>query len=1134
MHITQKWMVALFLSISVTAHAQKPITYAINNARLDTALDKLYILANIKIINKGGSQWDEFLSKPLPRINIPKITATPDMILALILGNTVFKLKKENNWYYLIPKNITGQLFDEKGKPMPDVIVTNSSSHDIYTSTEQGYFIIESVAPRDTLYFQGVNIEPYRQAVYGRNNNLTIILKYKFNDIDSIIVSDGYSKKPKERATGSFDFISKGLFNRFVSTGFVERLPFITTGLQSNPVAGTRKYEMRIRGESTLLGDARPLVVLDNFPYEGDLSAINPNDIESITILKDATAASIWGVRAGNGVIVITTKKGKSNTPLTLLFNSAGTIELKPRIIRQQTIDPGDFVELQRSLFAQGAYNALENDEQKRALSPVLETLIQVRDGSITPGEASIRLSRLKQQNALGDMERYFYRPAFLQQYSLSASGGTNTYKYFLSAGYDRNMANLRNNQFSRFTVNTNHYLAVSKAIELNMAVFYINSRWVNTDTPVVQYPYAQLVDASGHALPVEADYRNSVKDSAERAGLLNWQYRPYDELLQQEYVARETGIRIDVGITWKISKPLLLKGLFEYQQNKDRQTAFHEPFSYFTRNLINRFTQTTSNGISSPVPSGGIQDNGKNILEARNFRAQLEYTRSWNGGKHEIKALAGFERRSLFMDSTTWREYGLDAQRQNPAIVDYATPYPLYVDPQFSESLESKNSHEWTIDNVQSVYVNGAWNYDGRYTASFSLRKDMTNYFGAAANKRQPPLYSTGFLWNIAHEKFYYLQWLPRLQLRATFGYNGNLDRSVSTRTTIFSNSINGQPGASVIDAGNNRLRWEKTGLLNIGLDMATTKNVFKLSLEYFIKDSKDLFWTTPIDNTTGTQLFTGNSAGMKGKGIEVTLSASPVQGRVKWQTSLRFSYVSNKVRPNTNPPIPIWLYCDPYINIPLGGNGPYSVYSLPTGPLDAVTGDPQVLVNGQLTKNYGDILLSKDPSVLVNNGPKTPPYFGSLFNDFSFGRWDINFLVSFKLGYYFRRPSIDNDALLMGNSMGHTDYYDRWQKPGDENRTTVPSLIYTLDEYRSMFYKYSQSLVEPAGHIRFQDLWIGYDIKQKNLGKYAFREMQLYAYANNLGILWRANNKDIDPDFVYSIPSRASYSLGVKCTFQ
>ena len=319
-----------------------------------------------------------------------------------------------------------------------------------------GTFAFENLETNAVLVFSGVNVEPLEVSIHG-HKKFIISLKSKISSLGdvSVVLNTGYQAIPKERATGSFTQVSHELINRSVSTDILTRLDGVTSSVIFNK-SNIQDETFNIRGRSTLLGAdaASPLIVVDNFPYEGDINNINPNDIESITILKDAAAASIWGARSGNGVIVINPRKGRYDEHLKVQFNANFTSVGKPDLFYSRNfLNSSNYIGVEQFLFNQGYYDdKINNSTLWPGLSPAVELLAANRKAELSDPELVAGLNALSARDVRDDFSKYVYQPALRQQYSISVTGGSHDISYALSAGYDHNRDNLIRNGYRRFT----------------------------------------------------------------------------------------------------------------------------------------------------------------------------------------------------------------------------------------------------------------------------------------------------------------------------------------------------------------------------------------------------------------------------------------------------------------------------------------------------------------------------------------------------------------------------------------------------------------------------------------------------------------------------------------------------------
>ncbi|MFZ6009225.1 MAG: SusC/RagA family TonB-linked outer membrane protein, partial [Bacteroidota bacterium] len=680
-------------------------------------------------------------------------------------------------------------------QPLPGVNVVVKGTTRGTTTDSNGVFTIMA-SDKDVLVFSFIGYAP-QEVVVGNQSVIKVQLAEDIATLDEVtIVSTGYEQLPKERATGSFAKVDQELVNRRVSTDIMSRLEDVTSGLIFNRNVEGRANDISIRGRSTLFANASPLIVIDNFPYEGDINTINPNDVESITVLKDAAAASIWGARAGNGVIVITTKKGKANQAPQISVNANVTVIDKPDLFYVPRMSSSDFVDLEQVLFSRGVYTATEASASKAPLTPAVEAMIANRDGMLSDHNLDVALDEYRSYDVRNDYEKYFYRNAINQQYSIGVSGGSTVHRYTVSTGFDRNQENLIGNDFSRFTFNTNNtWSMLHDKLEFGTTLYYTQSKYQNNNAGPASirftsisplYPYARLKDDAGNNLPVTVEYRNSFVTDAESNGLLNWQYNPLDEISQADNQSRLTDYRINANLKYAITPNLHAEVLYQYWNSASSNNNHRSKDTYFARNLVNLFTQKDAFGtFTYPVPMGGVLDVYERSSVGHNFRSQLRYGKTWS--EHALSALAGYEVREVESDETNFRYYGYDGETAASVPVNYSGYFPYYYNAAYMGPIPNVDYVRSFTDRFISFYGNAAYTFLSRYTFSASARKDQSNLFGVETNQKGVPLWSTGLSWITSNEGFYQSSWLQYLKVRTTIGYNGNIDKSLTAYTTAY-----------------------------------------------------------------------------------------------------------------------------------------------------------------------------------------------------------------------------------------------------------------------------------------------------------------------------------------------------------
>ncbi|MCQ6958280.1 SusC/RagA family TonB-linked outer membrane protein [Mucilaginibacter sp. JC4] len=1110
-----------FLASSSVLKQARPVTISTNNESLKTVLDKI------------------FAEQPL--------TYEIQERMVVVSRKSVFPLKAN-----LVPASeieISGRVTDSLGNPLFGATLSLAGTTRTFSTTENGNFkFMANIGQTVVISYIG-----YQSSSFVVTHDLpfqNIKLKLAFSTLEQVtIVSNGYENIPKERITGSFSTPVHKEFEARVTTDVLSKLSGITSGVLFNSNTSLSKSgqsDINIRGRSTIFANDQPLIVVDNFPYSGDINNINPNDVESITVLKDAAAASIWGVRAGNGVIVITTKKSKRNQPLKVGFNANLTIFKKPDLnYNPNQLDASSYINLERYLFDKGFYDAnLNNTTMYPVVSPVTELLAANRAGILSESQLNNQLDALRTVNVKDQLGKYFYQNAVNQQYAVNLSGSSNKAAYYFSSGYDRNIAGIKENANERITINSQNTFYLTKNLEFNAGINYVRAD-NQADNTLMQvrsrlFPYSQIADAQGKPLPIAYNYRNEFLNNAAAAGLLDWSYYPLNELGATENKTKVSDIRLSTGVKYTLLKELSAEIKYQYQNTNGQNRIYQNQQTYSTRDYINTFSVLTDGKVTGyNVPVGGILNLSNANTVSQNVRGQVNYALNWND--NSFTALAGYELSQTNGDSNQSLLYGYNDDLATFTNIDAVSSFATY--PSGNQSIYSGLGIRSTLVRLRSSFANVAYTYKDRYTISGSARIDGTNYFGVATNKKNLPLWSAGVKWDLAREQFYKLDWLPVLNLRASYGYNGNLIQSITGITTFqyYSNAAYTNYNYALIsNIGNPDLRWEKIGIANIGLDFGTKNGTLTGSVEYYFKKEADLLGFKNFPENSGITQLQGNYSHMKGNGLDISLTSRNLRGPLQWNTTLLFSHASDRVTKYDVEPYSFQLTGagtgTPNVNRPVFG-----VYAYKWGGLDHDTGNPIGFVNGIPSQDYSAITVNTAVNELVYKGPARPAYYGGLNNSFSYKNFDLNVQINYKLGYYFMSPALSySDIALTGAYLRvNRDFNKRWQVPGDERTTNVPSISYPFSSSRDQFYKYAEVNVQRADHVRLQDISLSYNFNKSTFRKLPFSALQVFIYANNVGLIWKANNKGLDPDAIptsdnTTMPLPRSISVGIKGNFQ
>ncbi|HEX3934145.1 MAG TPA: TonB-dependent receptor plug domain-containing protein, partial [Puia sp.] len=377
-------------------------------------------------------------------------------------------------------RDVHGFVYDDNKSPVGGANI--AANGEITTHTDDnGEFTLHLHLANTHLFVSSVAHESQEVMLPPRGKDVNITLKSQVGSLEVVVVHTGYQDVSRGRTTGSMDQIDNNLLNRRISTNILDRIDGVASSVlfNKNVVAGVNQSTITIRGRSTIYANPNPLIVVDNFPYPGDFNNINPADVESITVLKDAAAASIWGAFSGNGVIVITTKKGKLNQAPRISFTSSLTVGQRPNLYYQKILSSSDYIDIEDSLFHKGYYanDLAASPGLSPALSPVIEAMDSTVLGLKSSADSAAEINAYRKMDSRKDLNKYFYQPSVNSQYALSVAGGGEVDQYYLSAGYDQDISSSVRDQYDRVTLmgNNTHQIVPGK-LELTTGFGFASS----------------------------------------------------------------------------------------------------------------------------------------------------------------------------------------------------------------------------------------------------------------------------------------------------------------------------------------------------------------------------------------------------------------------------------------------------------------------------------------------------------------------------------------------------------------------------------------------------------------------------------------------------------------------------------
>jgi TonB-linked SusC/RagA family outer membrane protein len=1076
---------------------------------------------------------------------------------------------------------LSGQVSDEAGNAMPGVTVKSNGANSSIVTDANGRFSFFVPKEATQLSFSYLGYDRYEAKLEGSSKRIAVNLRTSSgNDLEEVkVISTGLQTTSPERSTGSAVVITKKQLEQVPVANVIQRLESLVPGVKINITSGDNSfaykntlpslssgtrtigrtdYSISIRGTSTVSTSAEstPLVVVDGAISDIDISALNPNDIESITFLKDAAAASIWGVRAANGVIVVTSKKGTANQAPKVSFSTTFSFTGKPNLDYLKIMNAAQAINYEQELVNKNIILAPSATTPfSSTVADVTDLTFKLRAGTITQAQYDAQIARYSAMDSRGQVSKYLLQPATSQQYNLSVGGGGTSSTYYYSGSYSKEIPNDVGNEATRLTVTLNNtFKLFSKAtLTTNFRGSFFNYQnnavglaSLYRPTANAFMPYNQLVDANGSRVYTSNAYYSGWTSGLAARGYLNWNYNALDEIDNADNTNKVNNYTFNANLNVPVFKGLSANGFFNNERSFGTNRIYYNQNTFYYRNFVNSFTPLPPTGSTAKAvnalglsPGAGILNQSNSTTNNYTVRGQLNYDNTL-GGKHQLNVIAGSEIRqtNAGQGGSTLYGYNLGTGLNSP--VNYFSPYTTIQG--YTSGIGGAPSQQDKTRRYLSYYSNAGYTYNGKYTISASARYDDYNNFGLDTKFRATPLWSSGLKWDIAKESFLQSQtWISNLNLRATYGVNGNIAMGLYPFTAISIGSpdaATGLPTATISAPANPSLRWEKTYVTNIGLDLGLFNNRIGAAADFYRKHGKDLFYEFPINGTYGVTSLNRNSTELMGKGIDLSLRGTYFTTN-DWNISsiLNFSYNTNEITDVRFAPTSSF-FSNPAYGSQLKGYATDKVLVYKNAGLDA-NGLTQIFdQNGKKVAASGNI---NSLDALTNAGRFNAPYFGSFNTSVRFHEFTLMAIATYQFGSVFLRPTISSypSSRLGVNYDLAEDVDKRWRKPGDEATANVPGVAGVYAATSLLRYQQSDINVLKGDYIRLRELSLSYQIPVAKITN-AMKTASFAFSARNLGLLWKANKEGIDPDIngalnstTLGLPASVSYNFTLNVNF-
>ncbi|WP_442589170.1 SusC/RagA family TonB-linked outer membrane protein [Pedobacter sp. AW31-3R] len=1179
MRLTTLLLVATIMQVSASGFAQR-----ISLSEKSVPLEKVF--KEIRRQSGYDFVFDRKLLLKAKPVNVNLKNATLEDALNSCFANqpfiysldekTVIVKEKETGIIEKIKRffttiTVSGTVIDENGKILPGITVAIKGISGNTVTNNLGHFMLADVDEDAVLIFSAVGREKVEIKVEGRTS-ITVTVKTKASDLQEVTVSTGYQILKKSNMVGATSSVKMSeLYNNGISS-IEQMLQGKLTGVNitnTSGMVGTRQT-VRVRGTSTLSGSAEPIWVVDGIIQEDPLpfkaqelntlggitpdntdfirnfvgnsiAWLNPNDIEDITVLKDAAATAIYGIRAANGVIVINTKRGKTG-PVSINYSTSMSTNERVTYDKLNLMNSKERVSLSREIYNRGlvSNNVKNNIGYAGALNDYLY------NKTINGEEFNTRVSALETVNM--DWFDILFRTPLSMNHNLSVSGGSNNTSYYSSFGYNNTKGTAIGNDSKGFTGNMSVTSQVTKKFNLSARLsasqkttdgFYKNDPY-NYSSKINRALGAYNADGSLFYYPT---------------GLSNLKYNILNELANTGNSNKVLSANAAIDANYEIIEGLKLQSLFSYnatatvgESYATEQTEYvAREYRYYDYGL---YKSTDAAYKASKMPIGGEYNLDQNNSNTWSWRNSISYSKVFNQ-KHVMALMFGQEMNSTRYTGYTNTTLGYLRDRgKSFATLPLTTLSYGYTNVNdFTTKFVPKITD--TRTNTTGLYFTSSYTFDNRYVANLSVRNDRSNRFGQFTNENFNPVYAGGLRWNMANEKWFQSSyWLSNLSLSGSFGYQRNISTSISpdliiktpgagsTNTNVVVDQNTGETLLTISSLPYGDLRWEQNSSLNLALDFSLFNSKVQGAFSYYSKKGKDLITSLNVPREYGVTSMLVNGGSMNNSGYEISANFVPVRTRnFNWSVSINTSKNTNKII-ETGAQLATWRTA-------VGGalnkaGDPVSgFYAFKFDGVDAATGYPKI----DLSVNEGKNPATDPTAYLQYMGKLDPDFTSGLGMNFRYKMLSLN--SSFYLqvgGKKFLTPLYDATQNLPTEYENTSrNLLDRWTPTNTTSSVpglpdnTIPYLVLpggnannTITRYEA--YNNSTDRVVSASSLRCQNINVAYSLSNDITRKLRCKSISIGAGVSNP--FW-INSKDfegLDPEVATGgQPRTRAYSLNL-----
>lgn len=1043
------------------------------------------------------------------------------------------------SWVVAYGQEVIGTVVDEAGEPLIGAHIRDKGNTINAVTDTDGNFRVKVPTEGATLMLTYVGMKPIVQKVKA-GQKVKWVMQDDVKLMKDVVIT-GYQQLDRRNLTSSVtsvdmkDIEIPGISS--VDKMLEGRIPDLVLTNNSSEINATPR--LRVRGTSTLIGNREPLWVLDGIiltdPVDlspdvlndpdyvnrigNAIAGINPQDIQRIDVLKDAAATALYGTRAANGVIVVTTKSGREGKP-TVNYSGQLTLRKRPYYSDGKINLMNSAERIQFSQFLAEEHYAYPSNMSKVGYE---EALRQLYAGEITRQEFNTAIEKMKTENT--DWFSLLCRNSFSQDHSVSVSGGSDKVRYYTSLGVTQQDDVVRGAHNNRYTAmaKINYDISSKLKAELNINGNISSRDYAASDLNVIDYAYNtnRIIPARN----ADGSYFTYLKYNTGNDLYGNYPYSILKELDNSSTEQSSNAVITTLNLRYKPIEDLFFNAIFSANVSNSKIDEWHGEDSYYIYALRGTVDETPKS--NSYCPYGGELSRQHTSQKGWTARLQGNYNKYLDAGrKHNINVALGFEASSNKTDGDRYRQRCYFKDRGMSFATNVPTSYTNYwawMQGNVPVITSAKT-------NMVSAYTTLTYGYKNLFSVNMNGRYDGSNKFGSRSNEKLLPIWSVSGNANLADILDIKADWLDMLTLKASYGEQGNMLDDQASELIIRKGSYDGfynEFTSTVSNFANPDLKWEKTHSTNVGLETAFLHNRIQLGLEYYHKRTTDAFMNKTISEVNGFTSYVVNSGVITNQGFNITLTATPIKTKdFYWILSGNMSKIYNKV--TTRPGAESYELNDFLTGKAVVEGMPVGTfYSYRFMGLSPVDGGPLIDIwdERQAELKTAD-KYTFYTSVLTPTGSREPSITGSFNTTFTYKQWRLGATFLYSAGAKTRLfrmfDGFSSGRVFRSEVNANRDLLNRWMKPGDEERTNIPAIICGgsphLDAYTKPWtentnyygpklhsnawtmYDYSDVRVVSANYLKFSNLNLTYEFNKKQLDRMGMQRLAITLSAYNI----------------------------------